>query len=122
MTETTLNSVQDAPPYSRPPSPGPRPTQIGFIGLGSMGFLMARNLAVHRASHHPGSPPLLVWNRTVEKSEMLAQVLDPNTVRLAENPGQIAVLCDVIITNLANDVAVKSIYGEFKQALAVCIT
>lgn len=105
-------------PYSRPQTPDAHPTlQIGFVGLGSMGYLMAQNLANHRASQLKGHPPLLVWNRTVEKSQKLLNDLGEDKVRIAKDLGQVASECDIIITNLANDAVVKSVYSTFVAAL-----
>lgn len=109
----------DKLPYSRPPTPGQHPLQIGFLGLGAMGYFMARNLATHKASHPVSSPPLLVYNRTAAKAEKLVKELGENTVRAVQSAGDLANECDVIITNLANDDAVKSVYKEFDEALSV---
>ena len=111
----------DAVPYSRPSTPSNH-SHIGFVGLGAMGFLIARNLAKYRASHVNGSTPLLVWNRSVDKSEKLVATLGSDKVRIANDPEQIARECDVIITNLGNDAAVKYIYDRFMAALAVLLT
>jgi hypothetical protein len=87
-----------------------------------MGFFMARNLAKHRVLHDSGSPPLLVWNRSIEKATKLVELVGSNGVRVADDPEQIARECDVIIINLANDTVVKSIYDRFKAALEVFYT
>lgn len=83
-----------------------------------MGFLMARNLANHGAE--AGAPPLIVWNRSVAKSKDLEKQLGPNKIKIAQDPGEIAAECDVIITNLANDAVVRQIYQQFREALRVC--
>ena len=103
-------------PFSRPPTPGAHPLQIGFCGLGAMGYFMARNLANSRKSH---LSPVLVYNRTVTKSQNLLAELGASAVRVAHSPDQLATDCDVIFTNLANDDVVTSIYNEFAKALAV---
>ncbi|RDB28753.1 putative oxidoreductase YfjR [Hypsizygus marmoreus] len=109
---------QDAVPYSRPITPASHhPTKIGFVGLGSMGYLIAQNLANYHAAHSDGNPPVLVWNRSAEKSEKLLQALGKDKIRIAQDLGQVATECDVIITNLANDAAVKSVYEKFTAAL-----
>ena len=102
-----------------PSTPGTHP-QIGFIGLGAMGFFMARNLAKYRSSHVNGSPPLLVWNRSSDKPAKLVEVLGSDKVHIANDPEQVARECDIIIVNLVNDAVVKSIYERFKAVLAVC--
>lgn len=106
-------------PYSRPSSPSLHQHQLGFVGLGAMGYLMARNLARSRHSHPLGSPPLLVYNRTKGKSEALLNELGPERVRVAESVEQLATECDIIITSLSNDEAIKLVYQAFSQALQV---
>ncbi|KAF8204243.1 hypothetical protein K438DRAFT_1964609 [Mycena galopus ATCC 62051] len=108
-----------AVPYSRPATPhgGSYPVQIGFVGLGAMGWVMAKNLANHRAAHVHGSPPILVWNRTTAKADSLFEELGQQKVRVAKTLEQIVTECDVIITALANDETVKSVYENFVQTL-----
>ena len=84
-----------------------------------MGYLMARNLANHSHSRPHGAEPLYVYNRTRAKSEKLLKELGPEKVRIADSAMAIARECDVIITSLGSDNAVKSIYEQFKQALSV---
>ncbi|GLB35793.1 putative NAD-P-binding protein [Lyophyllum shimeji] len=110
------NRDNDAVPYSRPETPNSHAAQqIGFVGLGAMGYLMAHNLANHRAS----VSPLLVWNRTIEKSEKLLNALSKDKIRIARDLAQVARECDVIITSLANDDVVKSVYEQFLETLKV---
>ena len=117
-----LPSIHDIPPFSRPTTPYVHSLQIGFYGLGSMGYPMARNLAIHKNSHQIESPPLLVYNRTVSKSEKLANELGgEGKIRIAQSAAELAVECDIIITNLANDDVVKAVYEEFSDALTVRI-
>ncbi len=67
--------------------------RVGFIGLGAMGELMARNLA---------STDLLyaVWNRTSERAESLASELG---VRRAKSPEKLAKWCDVVFICVSAD-------------------
>jgi len=84
-----------------------------------MGYLMARNLANHKSSHPVASPPLLVYNRSISKCEKLVnEVGSEGKIRIAQSAAQLAIECDVIITNLANDDVVRSVYVEFSKALA----
>ncbi|KAG1784220.1 NAD(P)-binding protein [Suillus placidus] len=101
-------------PFSRPPTPGVLPLQIGFCGLGAMGYFMARNLA---NSRNPQSSPLLVYNRTVAKSQKLLAELGASAVKVADTLDQLATECDVIFTCLINDAVVTSVYNEFAKAL-----
>jgi 3-hydroxyisobutyrate dehydrogenase-like beta-hydroxyacid dehydrogenase len=81
-----------------------------------MGYFMARNLA---NSFKSQLPPLLVYNRTVAKSQKLLAELGASAVKVADTLDQLVAECDVIFTNLANDAVVTSIYNEFAKALAV---
>lgn len=83
-----------------------------------MGYNMARNLANYLASQT--FPPMLVYNRTVSKSEKLAEEVGKGKVKIAENPAQVAQECDIILTSFASDAIVKSIYQQFVAVLKVC--
>ncbi|KAG2120613.1 NAD(P)-binding protein [Suillus discolor] len=116
MANNLLQSPHaSAVPFSRPPTPGVHPLQVGFCGLGSMGYFMARNLATSFKSQ---LPPLIVYNRTVEKSQKLLAELGASTVKVVNTLDQLVTECDIIFTNLANDAAVTSVYNEFAKALA----
>jgi 3-hydroxyisobutyrate dehydrogenase len=74
--------------------------KLGFIGLGNMGYPMAKNL-------EKAGFPLSVYNRTVEKAEDFKEnsVVYKNVSDLVKNS-------DVIFTMLTNDEAVKAVYEE----------
>ncbi|MGH7780143.1 MAG: NAD(P)-dependent oxidoreductase [Candidatus Binataceae bacterium] len=72
--------------------------EIGFIGLGSMGFPMAANLAAAGFS-------LTVWNRTASKAAPLAA----KGVRIAKNPADVARAGDVVISMVADDAALEGL-------------
>ena len=88
-----------------------------------MGYLMARNLANHHyktTTEHQRQPePIYIYNRTRAKSEKLLSELGGDKVKIADSAIQLAKECDVIITSLGSDAAVRSIYAQFKQALSV---
>jgi len=67
--------------------------KTGFIGLGAMGAHMARNL--DRAGLLAG-----VWNRTRDKATALAA---GTPVVVADNPADLARLCDVVVTCVSAD-------------------
>jgi 3-hydroxyisobutyrate dehydrogenase-like beta-hydroxyacid dehydrogenase len=109
--------IQDLP-YSRPQTPGqPAAVQLGWIGLGAMGHLIARNLANHRAAQLEQQPPLLVWNRSKEKSEKLLHELGDRKVAIAQTVVDLATASDIILTSLSGDDIVKSVYTEIAAAL-----
>jgi 3-hydroxyisobutyrate dehydrogenase-like beta-hydroxyacid dehydrogenase len=70
--------------------------KVGFIGLGSMGSGMARNLI--KAGH-----TLVVYNRTRSRAEEL----QPLGATVAGTPGEAAAGVEVLITMLADDHAVE---------------
>jgi 3-hydroxyisobutyrate dehydrogenase-like beta-hydroxyacid dehydrogenase len=75
--------------------------KIGFVGLGSMGSGMARNLI--KAGH-----TLVVYNRTRSRAEELR----PMGAAVAGAPGEAASGVEVLITMLADDKAVEdSLFG-----------
>ncbi|KAI0316930.1 NAD-P-binding protein [Amylostereum chailletii] len=105
-------------PYSRPPTPGVHDkVRVGWVGLGVMGHIMARNLALHPSSRPAVALPIVVWNRSKDKSEKLAKELGEGKIAVAQTLEEIATQCDVIITSLANDAAVISVYTQMTNAL-----
>lgn len=107
-------------PFSRPTTPGHHGSQIAFVGLGAMGYPMARNLAKWRKQHVHGSLPLLVWNRTKGKAEDLSKEVGSEAITIADSLEEVANEADIIFTNLATDEVVRSVYKTFQKALQVC--
>jgi 3-hydroxyisobutyrate dehydrogenase-like beta-hydroxyacid dehydrogenase len=70
--------------------------KIGFIGLGSMGIPMAKNLI--SAGYH-----LQVYNRTISK----ANELDQTKITRCQTPAQAASGVPIVITMLADDEALR---------------
>jgi 3-hydroxyisobutyrate dehydrogenase-like beta-hydroxyacid dehydrogenase len=91
---------------------------IGFVGLGSMGLPMARNLL--KAGHH-----LTVWNRTRSRADELRSL----GAQVAESPGQ-ASATGLIMSMLADDAAVQNavsgeqgIFGALpKGGIHICLS
>lgn len=73
-------------------------TKVGFIGLGNMGFPMAQNIL-------KGGFPLWVYNRTKEKSAPLLE----QGAKWSESPAELAAQCDILVSMVANDHALKDI-------------
>ena len=76
-------------------------TTVGFVGLGSMGLPMATNIAA-------AGFPLVVWNRTASKSEMLAA---RTGARVAASPAALAAAADVLITMVADGEVLLDLYA-----------
>ncbi|MDZ7736674.1 MAG: NAD(P)-dependent oxidoreductase [Gammaproteobacteria bacterium] len=76
--------------------------KTGVIGLGAMGAHMARNL--HKHGLLAG-----VWNRSPDKAETLAA---ETGCQVADNPAQLAGLCDVIITCVSRDEDVLDVVDQ----------
>lgn len=74
---------------------------IGFIGLGVMGQPMALNLA------HAGTP-LLVWNRSPAKCDILAEA----GAAVAKHPNEVFARCEVIILMLVDGAATDAVLAR----------
>lgn len=83
--------------------------QVGWVGLGNMGKLMAINLA--NALNAEGAPKLKVWNRTTSKSDEVVKETN-GLAEVAQNVEEIGSSCKIIFSSLANDEVVKSVYKE----------
>ena len=79
--------------------------KIGFIGLGAMGFPMAR----HLAKEHE----VLVWNRTAEKAERHAREHGSHAVSELRDVAR----ADVIISMLPTSAEVDEMVGKITPAL-----
>ena len=76
--------------------------KIGFIGLGSMGSAMARNLV-------RGGNSLTVFNRSREKAEELGR----EGARVAASPAEACRDAEAVLTMLADDDVVESVtFGD----------
>jgi len=73
--------------------------KLGWIGLGNMGNPMAKNLL--KAGFE-----LMVYNRTRSKENELIEA----GAHAADSPQQMLEACDVVITMLSNDAAVKEVF------------
>ncbi|KAH9932081.1 NAD(P)-binding protein [Epithele typhae] len=104
-------------PFSRPATPGHHAVQIGFCGLGAMGYPMARNMAKWRKEHVQGGLPVVVWNRTKVKGDALAKELGQDIISVAASLEEVVSECDIIFTNLSNDEVVLSVYQTFVKTL-----
>jgi 3-hydroxyisobutyrate dehydrogenase-like beta-hydroxyacid dehydrogenase len=72
--------------------------KVGFVGLGNMGTVMARNLI--RAGH-----TLSVYNRTRSRAEELHSL----GATVGRTPGEAATGAEALITMVANDAAVEDV-------------
>jgi 3-hydroxyisobutyrate dehydrogenase len=77
------------------------PTAIGFIGLGTMGQPMALNLL--RAG-----TPLVIWNRSGERCEALAQA----GATIARDAAEVFAQCATVILMLANGAATDAVLAR----------
>lgn len=74
-------------------------TQVGFIGLGLMGSRLTRRL-------HANGWNIQGWNRSPRPSEELRK----DGIAIAESMANLVAESDVILSSLANDAAVTSVY------------
>ncbi|KAG0268972.1 hypothetical protein BGZ95_002248 [Linnemannia exigua] len=77
--------------------------RIGWIGLGQMGYYMARNLQGHLSSR---SLTMNVWNRSPAKSAKMHN----HGARESKTLEDLVANSNIIFTSLANDAAVEEIY------------
>jgi 3-hydroxyisobutyrate dehydrogenase-like beta-hydroxyacid dehydrogenase len=86
-----------------------RRTQVGFIGLGLMGSRLTRRL-------HSASWNIQAWNRSPGPADKLSK----EGIAIAASVPDLAAESDVILSSLANDAAVRSVYfgkgGVFSAA------
>ena len=85
-------------------------TQVGFLGLGLMGSRLARRL--HSSGWH-----LQAWNRSSQPANELNKV----GIAIAPSVGSLVADSEVVLSSLANDEAVRSVYldegGVFSAAV-----
>ncbi len=89
-------------------SPGHVPgngTPIGFIGLGLMGEPMARNLL-------KAGMPLVVWNRTRSKCELLEDI----GAAVAEDAAEVFARCEIVILMLLDGTVVDGVLDRHSSA------
>ncbi|KAG0046744.1 hypothetical protein BGZ83_008076 [Gryganskiella cystojenkinii] len=80
--------------------------KVGWIGLGALGFETTQHL--QKYLHSKSQQNLTVWNRSVEKSQKLAEI-DP-TIQVASSVDDLFARSNIIFTSLANDPAVIEVY------------
>lgn len=80
--------------------------KIAFLGLGSMGLPMARRLLA-------AGYELTVWNRTAAKADLVAQ----DGARVALTPAEAVRDADVVVTMLADPLAVHAVVDAIASSL-----
>jgi 3-hydroxyisobutyrate dehydrogenase len=78
---------------------------VGFIGLGAMGEPMALNLV-------KAGTPLLVWNRSPAKRDILAEA----GAAVAKDPADVFARCKVVILMLADGAAMDAALARGERA------
>ncbi len=78
-----------------------RTAKIGFIGLGLMGSRLTRRL-------HSSGWNIQAWNRSPDPAESLAR----DGVVISSSIAKLVADSDVILSSLANDEAVHSVYFD----------
>ncbi|KAL8287133.1 hypothetical protein RQP46_003585 [Phenoliferia psychrophenolica] len=82
---------------------------VGFVGFGNMAAPMITNLSTFLAEHD--CPPLVLYNRTMSKLPAASK-----SIAHAESPADLVARCDVIFSSLADDGAVKDVFGKLFEA------
>jgi len=78
------------------PSSQASPVRLGWIGLGSMGIEMARNIQKHIANS-AGSPPLKVYNRTASRCDGVVELGGV----ACQSVAQVVEGCDVVFLSVS---------------------
>jgi 3-hydroxyisobutyrate dehydrogenase len=86
-------------------------SRIGIVGVGRMGANMARRLK------EKGFVITAVQDRHAPAAESLAREL---SCEAAVSPARVAELCDVILTVISDDAAMREIFAEEKPASLLC--
>ncbi|GJC91263.1 6-phosphogluconate dehydrogenase [Colletotrichum higginsianum] len=81
-------------------------TQVGWIGLGSMGIGMSRNLQKFISSS--GAPSLIYTNRTLSRGDSLREL----GAIPAETVSEVARKSDVIFSCVSNDAVLQDTANE----------
>lgn len=76
-------------------------TSVGFIGLGTMGEPIARNLVA-------SGLPLTIWNRSSAPVERLVAL----GARAASSPGQLIESCEIVCVMLIDETALDEVLGR----------
>ena len=74
--------------------------KVAVVGLGRMGSAMARRF--HEAGHE-----LVLWNRNRSKADAVAA---DTGAEIADSPAEAASAAGIVITSLADDVALRDVY------------
>jgi 3-hydroxyisobutyrate dehydrogenase len=91
----------EAPPFSKP---------VGFIGLGSMGEPMALNL-------RKAGVPLVVWNRTPAKCDILAKA----GASIASDVGALFSQCEIVIIILHTSDIIDKVLSRGTSAFTALV-
>jgi 3-hydroxyisobutyrate dehydrogenase len=76
-------------------------TRVGFIGLGLMGSRLTRRL-------HSAAWNIRAWNRSPKPAEELGK----EGITIAESISNLVAESDLVLSSLANDAAVRSVYFD----------
>lgn len=99
------------PPASELTSVGGRPLRVAFVGLGQMGAPMASNVAA-------AGYGLLLYNRSIDKARAVAEALAGHRVEVVDRVATAGEAADVVVTMLADDDAVGTVYRDERGLLA----
>jgi len=107
MTQTIRNSSDHHARAAGAPPAQTRSHQTGFIGLGTMGGPMARNVA-------KAGLLSVVWNRTHSTARLWADELG---VACADTPADLAARVDVVLTCVSADVDLLAVIDALSPGL-----
>ncbi|KAK8859351.1 NAD binding domain of 6-phosphogluconate dehydrogenase-domain-containing protein [Apiospora arundinis] len=88
------------------------PKSVGWIGLGSMGSAMAKNVQKHLTTAGKDQPPLRVYNRTASRCAALEEL----GAKKYESIAELARDSDIVFISSSADDAVISIVDQIVQS------
>lgn len=83
-------------------------SSIGFVGIGIMGKGMIKNL-VTKVLAAPGSPPLVIWNRSPEVCQEMMS-LYPGKITVAPTAADVVRQCSMTYSMLSTPEAAAAVY------------
>jgi 3-hydroxyisobutyrate dehydrogenase len=112
IKQTTLSKPNNNETLSTQPS-------IGFIGLGQMGFHMAKNLRVKTAASASNFVIFDAFPATSQKFVETLTASNPSLPKaaIASTPRELASQCDIVVTMLPAGPHVKTVYLDGESGL-----
>jgi len=91
---------------------------VGFIGIGIMGEGMASRLISEEIAGSTGESPLVIWNRTHKKCEVLKRKFPDKHIIIKSSPKEVVEMCGITYSMLSTPQASKEVFDAPEGVLA----